>query len=268
MKFKYFKYQHKGDVYRDALLSNGFTLDSKDPDFILIDRDAYISNAHEPRKQLLMYPNVPVILYPHSPLPLWWYDGLVPLRDYIKCAFVIGEGQKIAMQKIEPRLRVETSGWGWSELVPFKKPERIRKVLFAPAHPTQGLLRPEAKEANRAIFEELKNHKHLEVTVRYMGDLEAQGLEYDYRFKMVEGRASGRSVELERSDLVIAEGTMMYLAVARGKPTIGFGQQHTLRPNKDPDKYIPHNWQKYGGDIAYPLNFGDAPFLQLVEQAQ
>jgi hypothetical protein len=59
---------------------------------------------------------------------------------------------------------------------------------------------------------------------------------------------------------------MMYLAVARGKPVIGINQHLAMRPNTL-EGYIPHNWDKYGPDIAYPINFGDAPLVELFDRA-
>jgi hypothetical protein len=270
MKFWYINYQHKGAPYRDALLSAGFELSQDSPDFLLIDRERYMTNNSVPRSEVARYPGVPVITYPHCALPPWWYDGLVPAPDYIKCVFVIGEGQKRAMKIIAPHVKVESAGWAWSELLPFNPPTQIRNILFAPIHPTGGRLRPEAFEANQAIMRELidlsMRDGSYNVTIRYVGSRVRQGVRRYADFRYTRGGANGVTDEIDRADVVIAEGTMLYLTVARGKPAIGINQHLPMRPNMR-EGYTPHNWHKYGDDIAYPINYGTAPIRDLFDRA-
>jgi hypothetical protein len=269
MKFWYVNYQHKGIPYRDALLSAGFELSQDNPDFLLIDRERFMVNNREPRADVMRYLGKPVITYPHCALPPWWYDGLVPAPDYIKCVFVIGEGQKRAMEIIAPNLRVEAAGWAWSEILPFQ-PREIRNILFAPVHSTGSRLRPEAFEANQAIMRELidlsMRDNRYKVTVRYIGSRIRQGVRRYSDFKYVRGGANGVTDDIVKADIVIAEGTFMYLSSALGKPVIGINQHLPMRPNMR-EGYTPHNWQKYSEDIAYPVSFGDAPLRELLDRA-
>lgn len=101
--------------------------------------------------------------------------------------------------------------------------------------------------------------------MRYINELEKQGLRPYHRFTWVEGKPDGKTTEIDQADVVIGEGTFMYLSVARGKPTIGINQHLPVRANKNCDRYTPHNWEKYGPGIAYPINFGEAPLLDLIE---
>jgi hypothetical protein len=94
-----------------------------------------------------------------------------------------------------------------------------------------------------------------------------QGLVRNEAFHWVRGVADNSTTDIDKADLVIAEGTMMHLAVARGKPVIGINQHLPCRANKMSEKYVPHNWEKYGPDIAYPINYGEAPLFKLMERA-
>lgn len=268
MSFYVVKYQAKSAAYREALLSAGYVEDRRSPDVLLIDRDWFISNDAEPRAEVRICPDATVMVYPHSAMPPWWYDGLVKMQPYVKCVFVIGEGQKRAMQIIAPEARVEVIGWSWSELVPFRRPEKVKRILFAPIHPAGGKLRPEAIAANKAIMNELMGlSRDYEISVRYIGSRYRQGIHDARRIKMISGAADNSTTDIDNADLVIAEGSMMYLAVARGKPTIGINQHIPTRANKMSGRYTPKNWKLYGDDIAYPINYGSAPLKDLIECA-
>jgi hypothetical protein len=269
MKFHVTPYQHKSEPYRAALLEAGHEEDNVNPDIILVDRDWFIANDKEPRDEVLRYPNAVVTVYPHSALPPWWYDGLVKLQDYVKCVFVIGEGQKRAMQIIAPHAWVETTGWAWSELVPFQPPAQVKKILFAPIHPAGGRLRHEAIDANAAITKDLARlaESGYDVTIRYMGSRFRQGVRRCEKIRFIQGVADGSTKDIDEAELVIAEGTMLYLAVARGKPSIGINQHIPTRANKKCELYTPHRWREYGDGIAYPINYGSAPIEDLMRRA-
>jgi hypothetical protein len=269
MRFYINNYQNKSEVFKHALTSAGHIYDAEAPEVALFDRDWYIHNDDKPRLEVMKYLNSNVMVYPHSALPPWWYDGLVPLQDYVKCVFVIGEGQKRAMKIIAPEANVQTTGWPWSKVLPFQAPDEIRNILFAPIHPAGGRLRPEAIEANQSIMQALKklDPAKYRVTIRFIESRIRQGLNRNEAFRWVRGVADNSTTDIDNADLVIAEGTMMYLAVARGKPTIGINQHLPCRANNTSDKYTPHNWEKYGPDIAYPINYGEAPLFKLMERA-
>jgi hypothetical protein len=131
-------------------------------------------------------------------------------------------------------------------------------------------LRPEAYTANRSIFRELKRierNEGVEVVIRYIGKLQEQGLKPYPEFKFVEGARDGATREIDKADVVIAEGTFMYLAVARGKPTVGINQHLPTRANKNYARYTPHTWDKYGHLFAYPINYQPGQLRKLIEQA-
>lgn len=272
MNFYVCGHQHKGQPYAKALREAGHHLRPGNPDVALFDRDWYMHNNQKPRGIVSDYirKGAVIMIYPHSPLPPWWYDGLVPLQEHVRCVFVIGEAQKRAMQIIAPHARVKTTGWAWCEQKEFQQPPEVKRILFAPIHPSGRALRPEGMEANKRIYADLKDIMRItdiQVTVRYMGDLRTQGLRRFKCFDWIEGQPDGSTAEIDNADLVIAEGTFMYLAVARGKPTIGINQHLPIRANKHADIFTPHNWEKYGPDLAYPINYGDADILNLIDKA-
>jgi hypothetical protein len=265
-------HQHKGKPFHRALRAAGHKPLSRHADVALFDRDWYMHNDKKPRQVVVEHleRGAAIFIYPHSALPPWWYDGLIKVQPYVRSIFVIGEGQKEAMQIIDPTVRVDAIGWPWCSQRPFAAPREVRQITFAPIHPAGGVLRSEAYDANRAILRGLKRvHRNMgvKVVIRYIGKLEQQGLRPYAPFEWIEGRPDGKTTEIDQADVVIAEGTYMHLSVARGRPTIGINQHLPSRANKTSDRYTPHNWDKYGPDLAYPINFGTAPLQELIYQA-
>jgi len=128
----------------------------------------------------------------------------------------------------------------------------------------------EPNRANTENFHELKRVQSLtgcRVVVRYVGNLAVQGLHRYSRFEWVAGRADGSTDEIDAADVVISEGTMMYLAVARGRPTIGINQHLPARANKNCDCYTPYHLELYRPGLAYLINFGYVELMKLIDQA-
>lgn len=272
MNFYVSSHQHKGKPFHAALRAAGHKPLARKADVALFDREWYIHSSPALRGIVEEHRarGAAIMIYPHSALPPWWYDGEPKVHPCVSCVFVIGEGAKEAMKVIDPDARVEVTGWPWCPQKPFRSPQGLKNVLFAPIHPSGGRLRSEAFEANKAIFRELKrvqSETGCEVTIRYIHELELQGLRPYHRFEWIEGQPDGKTNEIDKADVVIGEGTFMYLSVARGKPTIGINQHLPVRPNKGGTKKAPFNWEKYGPGIAYPINYGEAPLLDLIETA-
>lgn len=270
MYYYVYNHQHKGQPYHRAMKAAGHTANLRKADVTLFDRDQ-VMNSTQPCYQVTeqLERGSLIMIYPHSALPPWWYDGLVPVRDYLSCVFVIGEAHKAATSVFMPGARVEVAGWPWCAQKPFKAPKQVKRVLFAPIHLAGGL-RPEAYEANRNIFRELKRIKrneNVEIVIRYIGELQEQGLKPYREFEFVEGFRDGATGEIDRADVVIAEGTFMYLAVARGVPTIGINQHLPTRANKNYARYTPHTWNDYGHLFSYPINYKPGQLRKLIEQA-
>ena len=264
-------HQHKGKPYALALKAAGMNPNMSKPDVALLDRDYVVNHNGEPRAVFKRYAEKGsvMMLYPHSALPPWWYDGLCPVHPATRCVFVIGEAQKRAMQFIAPQVRCEVAGWSWCEQKVFTSSGSPKRVLFAPIHPSGNKLREEAYQANRAIFNELKGllkRKVIgQIVIRYIGDLTLQGLGRSNTAVWIRGKADGSVREIDDADVVIAEGTYLHLAVARGKPAIGINQHLPPRTNNDCKE--PAHWEKYSGVLEYPNNYVEACLDEAIECA-
>jgi len=260
-------HQHKSEPFQTALDKAGFVR-SKRPQVALFDRDWYMHNDGLPRQQVTFFHenHAKIIIYPHSVLPPWWYDGLIDIQPYVTRVFVIAEAQKEAMKIINSDVRVEVCGWCWCQQKEFRPVSNVRNVLFAPIHPAGNRLRPEAYEVNQAIQQELLNLNY-HVTCRYIGSLETQGIERVDSWDWVEGHADGSHKEIDAADVVIGEGTLLSIAVARGKPVVGVNQHLPPRANKMSDVYCPHNWDKYGHLLEYPINYTEGTLEELINFA-
>ena len=158
--FFVFNHQHKGRSFYKALIKQGWRSMSKDPDLLLVDREWTIINNGEPRKMIFRVasPDSRIVIYPHSALVPWWYDGLVDIHPRVNVVLVIGEGQREVMRRIDPSIPVRVVGWPWCKQRKFVRPKKIRRILFAPIHCSgNGDLRPEAVKANQWIIKELRN---------------------------------------------------------------------------------------------------------------
>ena len=258
--------------FHKALKAAGHKPMARAADVAFFDREWFIHSSAKLRNVVEEHRErgAAIMIYPHSALPPWWYDGDVQVHPCVSCVFVIGEGAKAAMKVIDPKARVEVTGWPWCPQKPFRSPQGLKNVLFAPIHPAGGRLRREAFEANKAIFHDLKrlqSETGCEVVVRYIRDLALQGLRPYSRFTWIEGQPDGSTKEIDQADVVIAEGTFMYLSVARGKPTIGINQHLPVRPNKSGERTAPFNWEKYGPELAYPINYEQGQLHELIERA-
>lgn len=253
-------YQHKARPLAMALKQAGFVPSHGSPDVALFDRPV------TPKAEFYNRKGAAIMEYPHSALPPWWYDGIEEFPDYVKCVFVVGEGQKEAMKTIEPKANVQVCGFPWAKQLPFQK-KPVKRILFAPIHPSRTAIRPEAKEVNRRIQEALLQLDGYQVTCRTLGDRSLQGIKEPTSMKMVRAGPDGKTQHIDNADLVIAEGTMLFLAVARGKPAIGINQSVVNRYNYDSDENEPKNWDNYNGYFRYPIDFDDAPLSELIEYA-
>lgn len=277
MKFYISHHQHKGKPYMDALLKGKWVRAEKDTeediDLALFDQ---ITSQHYPGKfgavvQSCKNSGSAIVCYPHSPIVPCWFDGWTPMPEGLDCLLVIAKGQKeIAKKHFLQNTRIEATGFPYCVQKKFTKPDRIKKILFAPVHPDGGGLLSEEVQANRNIFRELKRLQrgcHVEVTIRYLGKMEEQGIKPYPHFTFVKAKPDGKTDEIDTADVVIAKNTFMYLSVARGKPTIGINQHIPLRTTKSPPGWKPIHWDEYGAETAYPINYEKGNLWDLIQEA-
>jgi hypothetical protein len=272
-KYYISRHQNKEKPFAEEMRRAKWVFNDKTPHVALFDRDAYMmyesGKQREPFERVSYFSKneVPIFIFPHTAIHHWWYDGILDIEPYIRCIFEIGEGQKEVMKIISPETNVEVCGWPWCKQKYFQQPKELNSVLFAPIHPDgSGSIRPECFESNRQIQQELLE-LGVNVTCRYIGNLEVQGLEKTDKWTWIRTRPNNYYRDIDDADLVIAEGVFMYLSVARGKPTIGINQHLAVRANINPEKYTPHNWDKYGHILAYPINYKEGHLSKLMDLA-
>jgi hypothetical protein len=263
-------YQHKGMPFLKALYEAGCVVDKKCPDVALFDKEWDSLNPEKEGAIVKRYleRGASILVYPHAATAPWWYDGIIDIKPCVKAVLVIGSGQKEITNVINPAIKTHVAGWPFCEQREFIRPDKVKRILFCPIHPANQYIRQESRDANERVLRSLIEYskkKSVDVTVRYIGDLELQGLHNCDRFKFIEGATDGSTIDIDGADLVIAEGTCMYASVARGKPTIGMIQHMPIRSNSRYEQG--HHWSKYGPAMAYPINFESAPLPDLIDAA-
>ena len=265
-------HQHKGKPIDKALREMGWKYDLRSPDIALFD---HAINRTEPEKgrgviHKFYKEGATIVIYPHSPTGAWWMDGdLFPKEGAVQNELVIAEGQEHVSKIINPNMHVHKIGWSYCPIREFKKPTELKRILFAPIHgPIKGHLRDEAAAANKRIYTQLlKMTNKYQIIVRHINSLESCNLWYSQKPIFVLGKPDGSYKDIDMADLVIAEGTFMYLAVARGKPTIGINQHIPIRPNNTYREFVPKHWNEYGEYMAYPIDFDDSDIITLIDKA-
>jgi len=260
MQYWIIHHQHKGKPIEAALKSQGWVY-SRTPDIALFDtaRNDRVADLFRKTKSSL-------VLYPHTAIAAWWYDGLMELPKDYDAILVIGEGQKQVQQIITPNMRIETIGWGYCPILPFKKPKVVKRIVFAPIHPSgSGVLRPEARDVNARVYKRLLSLPNVQIVLRVLGKLEDNGLWYSPKSVVVKGKPDGSYKEIDIADLVIAEGMYLSLAVARGKPAIGMNQRISQKVNRS--GHVPERWDEYNYLQAYPIDYDDGDIMELIDKA-
>jgi hypothetical protein len=153
-------------------------------------------------------------------------------------------------------------GWLYCPQKQFKPIQDPKKILFAPIHPNaNGWLSDQHKEINRIAFERaLKISIDVggSLLVRYLHTLEACGLERNSRASYTDGRPDQSHEHIDHSDLVISTQTFQYIAVARGKPTIGMGEGISPLIGNSPETLQPAlKWDEYKHMMMFPLDILD-----------
>ena len=273
MRYFISHHQHKGAPIALALAQQGWISRRRRMDIALFDH--YINRANPDRGNAIIdqyyhIEKATIIGYPHGATGSWWMDGDLYKPDpHVYANLVIGEGHKEIDKIIQPTIHDYVIGWYYCPIQSFKK-RNVKNILFAPTHGTitGSVLRSECIDINKSVYEALlKISDRYRITVRYIGSLEPIGLYPDKRVTFKLGKPDGSFNDIDAADLVIAEGTFMYLSVARGVPTIGINQRIPIRPNNERLNFTPKNWDKYGDFMAYPIDFSDDNLESLIQRA-
>jgi hypothetical protein len=262
------KHQNKALVLAKALKRGGYNIVDSPimADVLLIDHDIK-EFGHQEHVKRFHDAGKPVFIYPHGAAPLLCWDGIHEPSDMIKANFVTSKGHQQVMKRYGYPIPTHVIGWYLCEQKPWE-PTNGYKVLFGPIHPMMGyvFMFPEDLEANKRTYERLLEIKMIDLTVRHIGNLQNNGLWEDERATIYQGKTDQNLDLIKQADLVIANGTMAYMAIALGIPTIMLNQ---LTPAREPDIHTLERMEsvsieKYEKYMRYPFDVENDSTLQKV----
>lgn len=216
--------------------------------------------------------DVPVFGIPHGGNPILHAED-VPWWDGLTAELVHAPGHKRLLEMFGCPARVVEVGWTFCPTAEFRSGS-VERVLFAPTHPSvDGSYRCDGprqsddyQTQNQLAFEQLLGFPAREKTVRFSGTLEQNGLWRDDRVtRWVKSDLTvGSSVrDIDRHDLVISDGTMLHLAVARGVPAVSLGLPKVVDSKGES---FPH-WDEYEEWVRYPFSLDRMGLVEAVARA-
>jgi hypothetical protein len=210
-----------------------------------------------------------VLLYPHGAQPLTGYDGMHEPYEAIDGNLVIGPGHAEVMRRFEYPCPVHVVGWSLCERAPFRPVTDVRRVLFAPTHPSgHGTLSDLEAELNARYYEALLAGPW-ELTVRHIGTLEQNGLWEAAGVRYSRGDYTIATADIDAADVVVAApGTFPALTVARGTPMVTYGQGLSPAYGHAGEQQVTlHHLDRYAGYMRYPFDAGDGPLDEILHAA-
>jgi hypothetical protein len=210
-----------------------------------------------------------VILYPHGAQPMTAYDGLHEPYDVIDGNLVIGAGHAEVMRRFEYPCPVHVVGWSLCEPAPFRPASDVRRVLFAPTHPSgHGTLSDLEAELNARYYEALLAGPW-DLTVRHIGTLEQNGLWEADGVRYSRGDYTIATADIDAADVVVAApGTFPALTVACGTPMVTYGQGLSPAYGHAGEQQVTlHHLDRYADYMRYPFDAGDGPLDEVLHAA-
>lgn len=252
MRVTFHDHGGKGARLAAALHAAGHETVPGGGDVALIDHDYYaeICDAHEV-----------VVVYPHGGNVMLDWDGFA-LHPHVRLCLTHALGHAEIMEGYGLGVPIVPVGWCFSDLAESRYTEQVRSVLFAPMHPlANGYLNPVFAEANRQALAKLLAAE-INVDVRIFGSPVGYGLDPSTPVRWVPG-GNLTHRDIDAADLVVAEGTTLALAVARGVPVLTFGAD--IEPDMGRDGVVrPAHWADYAATMRYPYDLDDGPLDHLV----
>lgn len=254
MKVAFHDYCGKGSLLRQALVAAGHAVDGPGPpDVYVTDHDLQTYGDRDP-----------VVLYAHGGAPILSWDGHYAPRTGVRLHLTHGVGQAQILAAYGYPVPTVPVGWLYSDVAAPRYGE-VRRVLFAPMHPLgTGYLPDDQREANQRTFAKLSLHADFELTVRTWGRPTQAGVPEHPGVTYVDYGGTLDTASIDAADLVVAEGTLAHLALARGVPTIFIGSD--LPPDVGHTApLIPTRWPAYADLMRYPVDIDDGPLSALVD---
>ena len=263
-------HQNKARILAEALKRDGYNVvDSPIPaDALLIDHDI-AEYGHQEHVKKYHKIGKPVFIYPHGSAPMLCWDGIHEPSEMIAANFVTSKGHAQVMKRYGYPIPTHVIGWYLTEIKPWEPTDGYR-VLFAPIHPIMGhvFMFPEDVEANKRTYERLLEIDDIDLTIRHIGSLHHNGIWEDPRATIYQGQTDQNLDQINKADLIIANGTVAYMAIALGKPTIMLNQ---MTPAREPDIHTLERLEsasvdKYEKYMRYPFDVENDGDLRKVMQ--
>lgn len=251
MKFICTEYHKQGTKLSDIMLMAGHEIDIENPDVMLIDHTA----GFHYKNLLGDYPDAVVIEYAHGEGVNVTYDGIYTPSKRTALHLATSEEQAHVMRLYGYSYPIEVIGWYLTEQEEFKPSyEKKPRVLFVPIHPGtgNGWMHPTHEVANSVMYTKLLS-LDIDLTVRYLGNLDSHGLWDEPSVKFIRGRPG---VWDQGYDLTITYNKT-YLAgcVALGMPVAAYAQHYPWFESRSQDHYQKaKNWDLYKQYVRYPYS--------------
>jgi hypothetical protein len=259
--------QNKARTLTHALLQRGHTFTSPgQADLLLIDIDDPDAPGRSEMIAATKENGGAVLLYPHGAREIGTYHGFYEPDPRIDAQVVHGPGFPPVLEAAGLDRPVHVVGWSYSPRVPFSPPDRVERILFGPMHPYgSGQIAEEQQHLNGRVFDALTHVPDVVLSVQLYGPPALNGLWDADGVAWVPSILALDWAAVDAADLVVAEGTLAMLAMARGKPVVTIGA-HLLRDDEHGRPRRPD----YPFCVAprYPLDFDDGPLSELIEAAR
>jgi hypothetical protein len=260
LKVQVHNWQGKATELIAALKKQGAEIVKSKPDVMLIDFDAAVP-YYTKKIETAYQQGAEIALYSHGAPVITAYDRVWEPDPRVRVYLAQSQGQKEVMQTYGYPHPIEVVGWHYCTQKQFKPIWKIQTILFAPHHPHgDGYLMPTVKQSNADTFEKLVQTPY-KIRVMHVGDIRYNGLrsvqDVDY---VVSQKTNQHSLkEIDNADIVVSNlGTFASMAIARGKPTVVYGQN--IRPHDgycDEDiTYVKH-WERYRDLMHYPHDISE-----------
>lgn len=252
--FFFYKHQNKESALVNALLAAGWQqTQAKQADVIFADNDYGLLR---PQLEALHRQGKTIMIYPHAGRVSLFND--LPggeASDCVAVQFVTAPGHKEIFKRFGYPRPVEVIGWHLCPMREFQPRQEIKNVLFAPIHPdADGSLSDAYKQVNRAAFGKLAPlvlNGQINLTIRYLQKLKNNGIpEVHPLIHYIQGKPDQSYAEIDEADLVVSYGTFAAMALARGVPVVGMGEDV---PPHHGGKVVRH-WEEYKSIMMYPAD--------------
>jgi hypothetical protein len=262
-------HDHRGCSRRfaAALTSAGHEVVAHGGDVLLSDHDLpfagykNLCDAHER-----------VFLYPHGGGILQSADGQWPIHPHTRGHFVYASGHVDVMRSYGYPLPIEPVGWALSDLAPYRPTDEPWRVLYAPMHPDNDNHLPGDWLALNGLVHDVLANLGLSLTVRVDRDPAVYGIAARPDVTYTSTSLGLAHDDIDSSDLVVSyPSTLAYLAVARGCPTVMYGQDlcpgdtNWLSPTRERHKAQTFDTWKHL--CRYPYDIADGDAISVIRSA-